>query len=340
MRSIFLLVVLWMSVTVVPAQDKNVQDKIQEKYGKGKIYAGIRLADKHLSGKDPDMSVLVLRADGLNRIGRYLNAEIDARKAIHSGNGELLKPAAAQLGVAYMETGRSDSARYWLETSLGSGNDSEALIRLGRMDAIQGDHKKALIRFDQVLKDSPGNVRALMDRGAAYSIIGDTAAAKADLDRAVELSPRDPVAWNSRGFHVHAAQGRHLQAIEDYDRAIKFDPNYSFAFNNRGWSYYKLGNVKKARKNIRAAGKKRAGNPFVYRNLGVIDLETGDTAKACIQFERALALNFTQLHGDEVSELIKKHCGRSPEEKPGAKPLSNAPATPPVRSNAPRSNAP
>lgn len=343
MRSILLFGIMFvLGLSTASGQDQKAREKILEKYEKGRIYAGIRLADKMLSGKHTDPSFRILRAEGLNKIGEYDRAARDARAAMAQVSGEQAKEAALQLGIAAMQTGRNDSARYWLESAVGASDEGEALIRLGRLEMLDGDHAAAMDRFNTVLREQPQNVRALLERGAAFASMGDTAAARADLDKAVELAPRDPVALNSRGFHVHAARDRHEKAIEDYDQAIKYDPNYSFAFNNRGWSYYKLGDVKKARKNIRTAAKKRSGNPFIYRNLGVIELETGDTTRACRYFQQALDLKFEEAHGMEVTDLVRAHCGGStaPVEKPFEVPPSNAPADKPVRSNAPRSNAP
>ena len=338
-------IVLFLAL-IVPAAvfPQGEWERIEALYAKGKIYAGLRMADKELAAKDPDLSLLVLRAEGHNRIGQFAKAEADARKALQYVEGEKAKKAALQLGIAMMESARPDSARAWLERSLGSEPDHEARIRLGKLDLVKGDARSAMVHFDHVLAKDPDHVRALLERGAAHAIAGDTAAARRDMDRAVELAPRDPVAWNSRGFYVHAAEGRHAEAIKDYDRAIKFDPNYSFAFNNRGWSLFQLGETDKALKNINLADRKRPGNPFVHRNLGLIAMAQGDTAQACLQFDQALRHDFTALHGDEVQTLMRLHCHDRKPAGEGAANDRNArdtPAKPPIRSNAPiKSNAP
>jgi Tfp pilus assembly protein PilF len=306
----------------------------------GKVYAAIRTCDRMVSGKTPHTSFRVLRAEGFNRIGNYAQAEKDARTALAVVRGDTVQMAALQIGIAMMESGRPDTARIWLERSLGGHMDAEAQLRLARLDLLQGAQGEALNRLNTVLERQPDLVRALLERGAVHAARNDTAAARRDLDRAVELAPRDPVALNSRGFLVHATRGDHARAIVDYDRAIKMDPNYSFAFNNRGWSLYKLGQVDKGRKNILLAARKRAANPFVFRNLGVIALETGDTATACSHFKQALVLKFEQLHGPEVSELQRKHC-TTPAVPPAPSNAPDAPVRPTSpRSNAPRSNAP
>ncbi|HEY0979102.1 MAG TPA: tetratricopeptide repeat protein, partial [Flavobacteriales bacterium] len=180
--------------------------------------------------------------------------------------------------------------------------------------------------------------RALRLQGECAAVQGDSAAARNALDKAVALTPRDPVAYNSRGYYAYAHFDKHHEAVEDYDRAIKLNPNYSYAFNNRGWSRYRMGDREQALKDINKAARRKVFNPFVYRNLGIITLEQGDTLKACGHFRKALSYGFTALYGPEVEDLMKGNCGRTepaaPVQAPNA-PLPPRSGKPPVRSNAP-----
>jgi Flp pilus assembly protein TadD len=331
----WLLITFLLCPFLLPAQLPPQWEEIRSLYEEGKVYAGLKRADKELHRKEADRRFLVLRADGRNRIGDHWKASTDAREALQIVPVELKHEAALQLGIALAGLGVHDSARYWFEESARNSGNKEALLRLARMEIASGESIKAKEKLDRILASDPKHVKALLERGAAHMDLGDTTAAKKDLDLAVELAPRDPIAWNSRGFHLYARREMHQQAIEDYDRAIKLDPNYSFAFNNRGWSYFKLGDKDKAKKNIHLAGRKRPNNPFVHRNLGLISLAEGDTTAACAQFRKAASLKFEAMHGNEVDQLIAEHCGDVPI------PEDQRPATtPPARSNAPRSNAP
>jgi len=314
---------------------------VKAQYAKGRVYAGIRRCTKHLSGAAPKNEFKVLRAEGYNRIGEYEKAMRDAHEARAILPEPYSKWAARQIGIAMAALGAPDSARHWLELSVGTNDNNDTWYRLGLLDKAAGNHQSAFVHFDRVLQDDPDHVPALLERGACRALLGDSTGAMADLDLAVQKAPRDPVAWNSHGFYVHALRGDHRSAVADYDRAIKLDPNYSYAFNNRGWSYYKLGNKDKALRDIRLAGKKRPGNPYVARNLGVIALESGEIEQACAHFRNALDLGFTQAHGDEVERLAREHCGKTsapPQQRP-AEPVTPTPV--PSRSNAPgRTNAP
>jgi tetratricopeptide (TPR) repeat protein len=339
-RAAFLLLFLFPWVAM--AQSGKAWEKVQAQYAKGRIYAGIRTCDKQLSGKDPQYAFLVPRAEGHNRIAAYDKALRDAREALKHVEGDLVHAAALQLGIAMQQLGQPDSARHWLERALGGTNDAEAHHRLGMLDLAQRRPADALLRFDRVLEKSPQHVAALRERGGSHALLGDTAAARRDIEQALELAPRDPANWNSRGYHVHAANGRHREAIADYNRAIKLDPNYSFAFNNRGWSLYQLGDRDGAQRSITMAGRKNRSNPYVYRNLGIMALDAGEKERACNHFRLALELHFTTLHGSEVEELVRTHCGTQRPADPAVPPRpSQSPADPDRKSNAPvRSNAP
>lgn len=313
-------------------------------FARGKVYSGIRKCDHMMVVKPPQKEFLILRSEGNNKIGEYDRAKNDAREAYGLFDGEYKYKAALQLGIAMLGLGAPDSARTWLERSLGSLDDSEAWYRLGMLEKAKMDYAAAITFFDQVVEKEPLNALVLSERGGSYALFGDTTNARRDLDRALELAPRDPVLWNARGYFLHATAGNFAKAVSDYDRAIKLDPNYGYAFNNRGWAYYKLGDRNKALKNINIAAKKNKNNPFVYRNLGMIALESGDTIKACGHFRSALSLQFTAFHGPEVQELMNANCKRSDPKDPDKtapenKDAHKLPETP--RTNAPtRSNAP
>lgn len=340
LRALLLLFVLLPLMAL--AQQGKAWDKVRAQYDRGRIYAGIRTCDRQLSGKDPQYAFLVPRAEGHNRIAAYDKALRDARQALQHVEGGLVQAAALQLGIAMQQLGQPDSARYWLQRALGDAVDVEAHLRLGMLDLAGRRPEEARSHFDKVLAQRPAHVAALRERGAAHALLGDSASARRDIEQALELAPREPANWNSRGYHVHATNGRHREAIADYNRAIKLDPNYSFAFNNRGWSMYQLGDRDGAQRSITMAGRKNRSNPYVYRNLGVMALDAGEKERACNHFQLALELRFTALYGEEVEDLVRTHCGGLRPAVPAApKQPAQQPADPDRRSNAPvRSNAP
>jgi tetratricopeptide (TPR) repeat protein len=69
--------------------------------------------------------------------------------------------------------------------------------------------------------------------------------ALADLNRALELDPKDAWAYSHRGL-VYSHQHQYQRALADSNRAIALDPNYANAYGRRGSTYIDLGDLEKA----------------------------------------------------------------------------------------------
>jgi tetratricopeptide (TPR) repeat protein len=340
LRGILFLVVVHLVGSLVAADPAAVWRKAEEAYAKGRPYKAVNLCGRMVAGGG-EQRFLVLRSVGQNRLGYHEKALHDATTGLPYVKGDTLDLAHVQIGIALAALGHGDSARHWFAQAFEGAHGAEARRRTAEWLKRKGQWADAKALLDEVLRRTPDDAAALRERGGCLAALGDTAAARIDLDRAVALSPRDPVAWNSRGYELYARTGRWEEALADFERAIKLDPNYSFAFNNKGFALHKLGRTDKGLKAIALAGRKRPENPHVPRNLGLIALDRGDTAKACGHFRQALTLGFTAQYGPEVEELVRGHC---PDAPPPAMPTpAAAPDTP--RQNAPtklppRSNAP
>ncbi len=66
-------------------------------------------------------------------------------------------------------------------------------------------------------------VWAFVDRGLAHEIKGETDAAIADYDRAIQLDPASVNAFYDRGL-AYNVKGDYGRAIADFDRVIQLDP--------------------------------------------------------------------------------------------------------------------
>lgn len=313
--------------------------KVRKQLAKDRPYKAISLCNGALSIEQRPV-FLVLRADARNRIGEFAAAERDARAGLAALAQD--REARLQLAIAEQGQGLADSSIFHYRELL--AEKDEAAIRYRLATTLQGhkDYAAAITELRTVMTaldpQDPLRHRVFRSEGECLALSGDTTEAKVAFDSALALAVDDPITLNSRAWFLNAAYGRHAAAIVDYNRAIKQNPNYSYAFNNRGWSKFKSGDVEGARKDIGLARKKKPFNPYIYRNLGFIELSEGDTGEACAQFRRALDLDFTALHGDEVELLVREHCaGRTPVEQPAtpAPVPEKKPAAPPGRTNAP-----
>ena len=319
------------------AQDSNERElrNVRRLLDQGKVYPALRRCDGLLTRDMAKPSVLLLRAEAHARVRSYPAALEDARTAMTGGLDEQgQRQAWFWTGMAWLGLQRPDSAIVAFQ-QVPSGPERD--LRMAMALSLAGRCTEALPIYDALIAVQESTA-ALRERGACRASVGDTARARADLDRAIALDPRDPVNWNSRGFHRWALQGEHERALADYAQAIKLNPNYTFAINNRGYSRLKLGQVDKARRDVLLAGRRNADNPYVDHNRGLIALAEGDSARACGAFRMAEAKGGTALYGSEL-EIMLKACPR-PMRPDGTTIPGAPPTTPNAPTRAPERNAP
>ena len=343
MRALLIVPCVLLAVTALAQGGTKQERKMRSLLARGKPYPAIRIANDMLVAKVPHPEFYVLRAAAHNSIGDFSKAEYDAREAIRlfpdSTNGLF------QLAMAEQGLGQLDSAEYHLRQVKRRAPSAEVCYRLGIVQQMRGQLPDALLQVSEAIAmstpDDPATAPFHRVKGEVNAMMGDTASARIELDKAVALAPKDPVNYNSRGFYLHAWVGDHKGAITDYDKAIKINPNYSYVFNNRGWSLYKIGETEKGIKDIERARKKKPSNPYTYRNLGLIALETGDTAKACGYLQESIQKGFTALYGDEVEKLVAVSCKNEKLAMPAhPKPVTKAPVDQQGQQQLPRTNAP
>lgn len=322
------------------AQFDKLESSVRKALAADKPYKALTLTDRALSRKGAPGVFHVLRAEAYNRIGSYR----EAREQLHRASSLNGTPDyRTNLIGSYTGLGLLDSADALILTAIPADASEEYLYRAGRVLFLRESWAAALDHFHAGVARNPSSSRMLRERGACHAMLGDTARAGVDLDRAIQLAPRDAAGYNSRGYFRYMRSGHYAKAIADMDKAIKQDPNYGFAFSNRGWCYYQIGDTVKAERDLSLAVRKNPTNAYAYRSLGIIDLAQGQQASGCAHLRKALELGFTATYGNEVEELVSRQCPLSAE--PVRAPDTPAVPTPPPTNapNAPakpRSNAP
>ena len=99
----------------------------------------------------------------------------------------------------------------------------------------------AFADLENHLKSNPNDTHALVDQMAAgyHAMKGAHAEALADLDKAIEIDPKNSAAFAARGI-IHLRKGALSQAAENYNKAIRLDPSDFDSRYRRGFIFYKL----------------------------------------------------------------------------------------------------
>ena len=91
------------------------------------------------------------------------------------------------------------------------------------------------------------NAQSEYNRGVRARVAKDWATAVTAFQRAAQLRPDFPEAWNELGFALRN-QGRYADSLAAYDRALALRPNFPEALEYLGEAYVKMGRLDDARR--------------------------------------------------------------------------------------------
>lgn len=149
-----------------------------------------------------------------------------------------------------------------------------AIDYLGRaLDMITvKNYDGAIADLDRALMLTPDNAVAYMLRAQAkfakkdmpqdngddkmprLSAANQLSLALADIDKAIDISPRNAIAWYDKGF-ILFEMGDYTSALAAFNKAIDLEPAMGEAYFNRGYVHLKLGDQKRGIDDLSKAGE-------------------------------------------------------------------------------------
>ncbi len=115
-------------------------------------------------------------------------------------------------------------------------------------------YQKAIAERTRRIEADPQDTQAYVERGIAYTRLGEYQRALNDLNRAIALDASNATAYNPRGI-VYYQLEQYSKALKDFNRAITHDPYQPESYNNRGVLYQTLGDYKRAMTDLRQAAR-------------------------------------------------------------------------------------
>jgi tetratricopeptide (TPR) repeat protein len=94
----------------------------------------------------------------------------------------------------------------------------------GLLHASNDEYNEAIVDFNKAIELNPKDALAYLFRGKVYGALGKYNEAIADLSKAIELNPKDVLAYCNRG-KTYSLIGDRTRAVQDLSKAIKLHPD-------------------------------------------------------------------------------------------------------------------
>ena len=266
----------------------------------------IHLAQKHFSDaekfyqqaleKDPSSS------DALGGLMNTYVAQKDYDKAVSAANTQIAKSPNNSnfydlLGTALFQ-GKKDStgAEAALRKAVDlNKNNIDAIEKLGKVYAQQGNIDQALAVYIQATKDNPREVRFDILAGELYETKQNWDQAKTMYQQALSVAPDNPLAANNLAYVLLDHGGNVDVAMDLAQTARRGTPNSANAADTLGWAYYRKGIYPSAISQFQEALRlsEKAGAPddsVVHYHLGLAYQKSNQMSQARQQLEKAVKL--------------------------------------------------
>ncbi len=220
----------------------------------------------------------------------------------------LYRSAQIQLAIDLDTLERTDEAKKRLEQVIADHpNDTEALMALGNVERERKDftgcgdtYSKAVTT---VAKPEKSNWVMFYFRGICYERSNQWPKAEADMKKALELYPDQPLVLNYLGYSW-VDKGVHLEeGMDMIRRAVEQRPDDGYIVDSLGWAYFRTGNYGEAVKNLERAVQLKPDDPTINDHLGDAYWRVGRTLEAHFQWSQAVDF---KPDPDELATLQKK----------------------------------
>ena len=171
------------------------------------------------------------------------------------------------------------------------------------MRDFEGAYKDLMI----ALELSPNNLGVLNNLAATCSEINKKEESLMYLEKIITIDSTFIGAYVNLGFEYQGL-GEHEKALKYFDKAVELAPNEALCYSNRSFSRLETNDLNGAMKDINKSLALYSSNSYAYKIRALIYIEKGKINKACEDLERAHELRYTKQYGNEVLELMNKHC--------------------------------
>jgi tetratricopeptide (TPR) repeat protein len=258
------------------------------------LFAAVLEGLRRRSGLHPFVPAALLLATASGLAARTVLRNQDYRSAIAMWESVLARVpenarALNNLGIAYLDAGRTPEAVRVLEESVHLWPHVKPLSNLGRAHLLAGQVEQALAVLEHALAREPGSPQANLHAGNARLALGDGERALEHFRRALVRKPRHA------GLHYSAGNALKLlerleEAVGEYSTALELDPEHQAAHTNLGVCLAALGRRAQALEHFARAVAIAPNSAEEHFNYGRCLLASSQPEAAVRELRAALAL--------------------------------------------------
>jgi tetratricopeptide (TPR) repeat protein len=236
----------------------------------------LSLADLYESLKKPDLAIKVY-----DRV---------------PSNSPMARNADIQVAGDLDQLDRPDDAKKRLAKVIADRpKDTEAIMALGNIQRGRKEFADCATTYGKAI-DSIANLEknnwvVFYFRGICYERSHQWPLAEADMKKALDLFPEQPLVLNYLGYSW-VDQGMHLdEGMDMIRKAVEQRPDDGYIVDSLGWAYFRTGNYDEAVKNLERAVELKPDDPTINDHLGDAYWRVGRTLEAHYQWSQAKDLN-------------------------------------------------
>ncbi len=195
--------------------------------------------------------------------------------------------------------------------------NQEALTALGNLQRSRKLYADAAATYSRVIellpKDEKSQWLLYYYRGIANERRKDWKAAEADLKKALDLNPDQPLVLNYLGYSW-VDQGVNLdEAFKMLRRAVDLRQRDGYVVDSLGWAYYRLGRYDDAVRELERAIDLKPSDPVINEHLGDAYWRVGRKLEAQFQWNHARDLGPDPDDLPKILDKIKNGLRDTPE---------------------------
>lgn len=220
------------------------------------------------------------------------------------------------------------AARAHLHTIQVQGQQQQKLLLLSEADLLREEEKysEAMGLYDTALSALPNDTSLLYGRAMLAAEMGKLDLLERDLRSILQREPDNAQVLNALGYTLTDRTDRHQEALGYIERALELSPREPAILDSMGWVHYRLGNPREAVQYLQSASE-LSGDAEIAAHLGEVLWAIGQEQRARAIWKKALE---TDPNHEVLQGTIKRFNQKDEVEKKAA-PVKLHPAERPAQ---------